>query len=106
MPQRKSSTQRGYTYRWQKASQTFLRQHPLCQCPDCDEGRKRVRPSEVVDHKVPHRGDWELFWDSSNWQALNKACHDSYKQRIEKSGTVKGADANGVPLDPRHHWNA
>jgi 5-methylcytosine-specific restriction protein A len=46
-----------------------------------------------------------LFWDQSNWQAMAKECHDSYKQRLEKSGRVLGADESGVPIDPRHHWN-
>jgi 5-methylcytosine-specific restriction enzyme A len=94
-----------YTYRWQKASKAFLAMHPLCQCPECDEGRKRVRAATVVDHKVPHRGDLALFWDASNWQAMAKDCHDSYKQRLEKSGHVVGADERGVPIDPAHHWN-
>jgi 5-methylcytosine-specific restriction protein A len=93
-----------YDYRWQRASKIFLAQHPLCQCPECDEGRKRVRAANVVDHKVPHRGDRELFWDEGNWQAMNKRCHDSYKQRLEKSGVVLGADESGVPVDPGHHW--
>lgn len=94
-----------YDYRWQKARKAFLRDHPLCQCPHCDDGRKRVTPSEVVDHRVPHRGDPKIFWDMSNWQALSKACHDSYKQVLEKSGRTKGCDALGRPLDPRHWWH-
>lgn len=95
-----------YTYAWQKASKAFLRAHPLCQCPHCDEGRKRVTASAVVDHHVPHRGDPVLFWDRSNWRAMAKACHDSYKQTLEKSGRIKGVDAaTGLPLDPAHWWN-
>lgn len=74
--QRGSSTQRGYGYRWQKASKAYLRAHPLCQCEDCQEGKKQLKPSQVVDHIVPHKGDMALFWDSSNWQAMNKECHD------------------------------
>jgi 5-methylcytosine-specific restriction endonuclease McrA len=66
---------RGYTYEWQKERERFLKEHPLCQCPDCDEGRIRLRPANVVDHKVPHRGDEALFWDESNWQAMNEDCH-------------------------------
>ena len=72
---------RGYTYVWQKARERFLRQNPLCQCPDCDEGRKRARPALVVDHKTPHRGDERLFWDEANWQAMAKECHDAKTQR-------------------------
>lgn len=75
-----------YTYRWQKAREAFLRQHPLCQCEACDEGRKRVRPATVVDHRVPHRGDERLFWHQENWQAMAKACHDAKTQRETASG--------------------
>jgi 5-methylcytosine-specific restriction protein A len=76
-----SSTARGYTYKWQQASKGFLRKHPLCSCPDCDEGRKRVTAATVVDHHIPHRGDMTLFWDRSNWRAMAKECHDAKTQR-------------------------
>jgi 5-methylcytosine-specific restriction protein A len=65
-----------YTYRWKQASKRFLREHPLCQCPDCDEGRKRLMVATVTDHRIPHRGDYSLFWDRSLWQAMAKECHD------------------------------
>lgn len=93
-----------YDRKWQKARAAFLAAHPLCQCPQCQEGTVRVLAATVVDHKVPHRGDPVLFWDRTNWQALSKPCHDSWKQRLEKSGTVAGASEDGVPLDPNHHW--
>ena len=73
---RGSAHQRGYGARWQKASAAFLRAHPLCQCQDCQEGKLRTRASQVTDHRIPHRGDMALFWDSSNWQAMAKECHD------------------------------
>lgn len=66
----------------------------------------RYVAATVVDHIVPHRGDMKLFWDRDNWQALCKACHDSHKQRLEKSGRVAGCDLAGLPSDPGHHWNA
>lgn len=94
-----------YGRRWKKASKAFLAEYPLCQCPQCDEGRKRVRAATIVDHKVAHRGDPALFWDMNNWQALAKECHDSYKQRLEKTGRMIGANEDGVPIDPAHHWN-
>lgn len=94
-----------YGSKWQKARESFLRLHPLCQCPRCEGGVIRVRAASVVDHKVPHRGDMKLFWDRKNWQALAKQCHDSWKQRLEKSGTVIGANELGLPIDPNHHWN-
>lgn len=100
---RKSSTERGYGSRWRKARETYLRKHPLC--VDC-ERLGRTTPATVVDHIVPHRRDQELFWDKANWQSLCKRCHDSHKQRLEKSGTVVGCDEHGVPLDRNHHWNS
>lgn len=96
---RLSSFKRGYDSRWQKAREGYLRANPFC--VDC-EGFGRLTPATVVDHIKPHRlgdaiesGDAEkvaearkLFWDKTNWQALCKLCHDSHKQRLEKSGTV------------------
>jgi 5-methylcytosine-specific restriction endonuclease McrA len=64
-----------------------------------------IVPATVVDHIKPHRGDPELFWDASNHQALCKHCHDSHKQRFEKSGTILGSTPDGTPLNPKHHWH-
>lgn len=58
----------------------------------------------VVDHITPHKGDSALFWDKANWQSLCKRCHDSVKQAEEKSGTIRGCDLSGLPIDPRHPW--
>ena len=74
--QRGNANERGYGNAWRKAREGYLRSHPLCECPDCDAGRKRVTPATVVDHRVPHRGDQVLFWDRNNWQAMSKPCHD------------------------------
>lgn len=79
----KTSTERGYGYRWQKAREHYLRLHPLC-CYCEREGRAEV--ATVVDHKEPHRGDMTLFWDEENWQPLCKPCHDSVKQLEESMG--------------------
>jgi 5-methylcytosine-specific restriction endonuclease McrA len=79
----KTSTERGYGYRWQKARATFLSAHPLCcMC----EANGRFVAATVVDHRTPHRGDQTLFWDSSNWQSLCATCHSSAKQRMEARG--------------------
>jgi 5-methylcytosine-specific restriction protein A len=90
---RGSSTQRGYGYAWQKASRAFLMAHPVCQCDDCDEGRKRLRPASVVDHTVPHRGDMKLFWDRANWRAMSKQCHDRKTAREDGGFGNPGAGA-------------
>ncbi len=75
-----TSTQRGYGYKWQKAREAFLREHPLCvMC--AAEGRVTV--ATVVDHIVPHRGDQSLFWRRSNWQSLCATHHSRDKQHQE-----------------------
>lgn len=73
--QRDSSSERGYGARWRRSRAAFLRSHPLCECDEC-RAQHRLLPATVVDHRIPHRGDMTLFWDSTNWQALSKPCHD------------------------------
>lgn len=89
-----------YGKRWQDARKVFLREHPFCAI--C--GKPLAGADAIVDHIKPHKGDLDLFWDQSNWQALCKQCHDSKKQRMER--TCGGCDASGMPTDPRHPWNA
>lgn len=86
----KSTTQRGYDYRWQQARERFLAANPLCRF--CAE-RNRTEVATVVDHKIPHRGDQSLFWDQSNWQPLCKPCHDGEKKRQEAEGCLASSRA-------------
>ena len=70
---RGSAHERGYNVRWQKARVTYLSRNPLC--VRCDaEGR--IAAASVVDHIVPHKGDQDVFWDTSNWQSLCARCHN------------------------------
>lgn len=91
-----------YGYKWQQARAGYLRKHPLC--VECAKFG-RVTQATVVDHIQPHRGNMKMFWDRDNWQGLCKHCHDSHKQRLEKSGKVMGCDDDGNPIDANHHWN-
>lgn len=101
-PPRETAVKRGYGAAWQRARLGWLRSHPLCvQC----QRLGRLRTANVVDHIQPHRGDQRLFWDQSNWQSLCTSCHNSDKQRFERSGQVLGCGTDGIPIDPGHHWN-
>jgi len=72
--ERGSSTAQGYGVRWRKARRAWLSEHPLCaMC--MEEGR--VEAATLVDHIIPHRGDYELFWDELNWQSLCVAHHSA-----------------------------
>ena len=49
-------------------------------CRECARQGKRTRAT-VVDHIVPHRGDWALFVDAGNHQSLCKYHHDQKTAR-------------------------
>ena len=92
----------GYGRRWGKRRKHYLSENPLCvMCQEIG----RIESATVVDHIVPHKGDYELFWDKDNYQSLCKTCHDSHKQRQEKSGKKVGCEPDGTPTDSQHHWN-
>ena len=89
----KTTAQRGYGGKWQRARAEFLRANPLCAYCQRDG---RVTAATVVDHVIPHRGDDKLFWSRSNWQPLCFSHHNGEKQMLEKSGTQRTKfDANG-----------
>ncbi len=82
---RPNAYRRGYTREWQKASKAFLAKNPLC--VKCLEDN-RLTPSTTTDHIIPHDGNYELFWDRNNWQAMCKTCHD------RKTATEDGGFGN------------
>ncbi len=41
----------------------------------------------VADHTIRHGGDAALFWDEQNLQCLCSTCHNSHKQRAERSAS-------------------
>jgi len=83
---KRTATERGYTWAWTKARNAYLAEHPLCVM--CQAMKPpMVTAANVVDHITPHQGDQTLFWDSdNNWQALCKPHHDGDKQMLERSG--------------------
>jgi len=71
--QGKTTAERGYGGKWQRARKRFLSENPFCK-EHLKKGRHIL--ARIVDHIKPHRGNDELFWDETNWQGLCKACHD------------------------------
>lgn len=85
---RPSSSQRGYTGKWDRASRAFLRRWPYC--ARCGEELDLDTPrAAVVDHITPHKGDQDLFWNQDNWQRLCTPCHSGAKQREERRALRK-----------------
>jgi 5-methylcytosine-specific restriction endonuclease McrA len=70
----KTTAQRGYGSRWQRASKRFLARSENVCCRMC-EMIGVVTLATEVDHIEPHRGDQVLFWAEANWQGLCKPCH-------------------------------
>ncbi len=70
---RPTAAQRGYGAKWQRASQAYLRDNPLC--VECQR-HGRIEPATCVDHVEPHRGDDTKFWTQANWQPLCVRCHN------------------------------
>lgn len=89
--------------RWKRLRQHILSKHPYCQCP---HHNGKSMPANVVDHKIPHRGNLSLFWDVRNLQAMAKPCHDAFKQSQERGGAgfKRGCDDQGNPLSSEHEW--
>ena len=67
--------------RWKRLRwDTLVRDQFTCQmCGLIEPNTSKL----VGDHKLPHRGDPELFWGPDNVQCLCKTCHDTHKQRAE-----------------------
>ena len=80
------------TARWQRVRAKILKRDGyLCQATGVAlVGKYPAGNSPVVDHKIPHRGDEDLFWDEGNLQAVCKQWHDSEKQRQEKAAQPDG----------------
>jgi len=70
-----------YDYQWYKAAKLFLSKNPLC--VECQK-HSIIRPAKEVDHIIPHKGNYKLFWKHDNWQPLCKTCH-SQKTNKERN---------------------
>lgn len=87
---------------WRKLRKEYLKRNPIC--VKCLE-RGHVTPATVVDHRQPHRGNLDLFFDPRNLQGLCRDDHNRDKQREEVRGYLPDVGEDGRPLDPRHPFN-
>jgi 5-methylcytosine-specific restriction protein A len=77
---RDGASKRGYNAKWHETAKAFRQRHPLCL--GC-RAIGRTEPATLVDHTIPHRGDYKLFWDRHNWQPCCKWHHNSVKKKLE-----------------------
>jgi 5-methylcytosine-specific restriction protein A len=79
-----------------------LAREPLCR--HCQQ-RGLVVAAVDVDHILAIEAGGDP-WDHDNMQSLCHQCH-SRKTGVDEGKNVRhGCDARGLPVDPRHHWNA
>jgi 5-methylcytosine-specific restriction protein A len=72
-----SETRKWYSSQaWKVLRDLVLAEQPVCMV--CHQ-----QPSTVVDHIVPHRGSYVLFWDKANLQGMDVTCHGRKTQRGE-----------------------
>ena len=89
-----------YDWKWHQASARFRKRNPICAVVGC--GAR----SEVVDHIVPIRSAPHRKFDPTNWQALCARHHNILTNAYDKGSIAGACDADGLPLDPSHPWNA
>lgn len=83
-----TARQRGYDAKWRRERARYLAENPLCvMCLAMEPSH--VEAATVVDHKIPHMGDKELFWNRNNWQSLCKPHHDSHAQKRDNAYKAK-----------------
>lgn len=78
----------------------LLAQYPLCKI--CLE--QGIVTANVVDHVVPHRGDWTAFC-TGELQSLCEPCHGSVKRQNALRGFHGDFGLDGLPTDPNHLFN-
>jgi 5-methylcytosine-specific restriction endonuclease McrA len=74
------------TARWQKlAKDCYVRDRCTCQrTGELLTGKFPAPNSPVANHKIPHKGDPELFWDMDNIETVSKRYHDGAIQSEER----------------------
>lgn len=82
---RPSAAKRGYGWKWQGYSKSFLKGRLCIGFPRGFHGAVRV-PATQTDHVIPVEGPTDpLFWDKDNHQGLCDECHPR-KTAMEDGG--------------------
>ena len=90
--------------RWRNARKWFLSQPENIFCAMCLKRGVEVE-AMVVDHKIAHKGSYELFWDVDNWSPLCTQCHNSIKQVEDIHGYSQACGVDGLPTSENHPFN-
>ncbi len=105
MTDRRSPEARAWRALYQTPQWKALRRAQLAAHPFCSRHPARLVQATVVNHRRPHKGDRDLFFDPSNLESVCKDCHDGPIQKDENRGMGCAVDPDGYPLSPTHRAN-
>ena len=78
------------TVRWKQERSDYLVANPRCVGYQAGLATSVCTArATVVDHRIPHRGNYEAFWDRGNWQSLCAPHHQvkTGRETRERIGT-------------------
>lgn len=78
------------TKEWKQARAEQLERMPWCE--RCWRAGHGAVAAGVVNHRRPHKGDWQLFFDPENHESVCKRCHDGPIQREERRPVYASED--------------
>lgn len=79
-----------YDRHWSAYRAIYLNVNTHCYC--C------LERSTVVDHLIPHKGDFHLFWRIDNYLPLCKGCHDEATNLFDRNYRP------GEPITNKAEW--
>lgn len=90
------------TARWQRTRKAQLEREPLCcKC----QARGRLTVASVCNHTNGHpAGETEQQFWGGPFDSQCADCHNGVTATLERTGRIKGGDANGWSLDPASPW--
>jgi 5-methylcytosine-specific restriction endonuclease McrA len=90
------------TKTWRKLRECHLAENPLC--AECWK-RGRTVVASIVHHLTAHKGQWHLFVDLNNLEAVCAKCHDGDIRETERNGYSNRIGVDGWPVDANHPAN-
>lgn len=95
---------RPYRYLYKSARWKVMRIKKRQANPLCERhlARGQIVRMTQVHHKIPHRGNRDLFFDEDNLESLCDSCHNSEAQQQEKGGFSSTIGPDGWPYDSNH----
>jgi 5-methylcytosine-specific restriction protein A len=69
-----------HSRRYRVARAAFLAEYPLCRL--CEKEDRAVGAT-ILSHVKAHNGDYDMFWDPTNWEGLCVSCHATVSAKCD-----------------------